>query len=123
LKIVRFCFAKKTGNIGGHVRLFFSFYGLWRQDIGHGLFYGEEPDTLFADIPRAAHIHYHGIRDGRDHQALGPGQQACSNRLGQVLHAAGFTGVVTLEVYRSAELQASLKHLEESWLHYHQQKR
>ncbi|MCK9293649.1 MAG: TIM barrel protein [Desulfobulbaceae bacterium] len=92
-------------------------------DIGHGLFYGEEPDRLFADIPRAAHIHYHGIRDGRDHQALGPEQQACSNRLGQVLHAAGFTGVVTLEVYRSAELQASLKHIEESWLHYQQQKR
>jgi len=89
-------------------------------DLGHGLFYGEDQNVLFADIAKAAHVHYHGVRGGRDHQALGAEQQACSNRLGHVLHAAGFTGVLTLEVYRSADLQASLQHIAESWLHYQQ---
>ncbi|MBU4261742.1 MAG: sugar phosphate isomerase/epimerase [Proteobacteria bacterium] len=89
-------------------------------DIGHGLLYGEDQNVLFADIGKAAHIHYHGLRGGRDHQALGAEQQACSKRLGHVLHAVGFTGVLTLEVYRSADLQASLQHIAESWLHYQQ---
>ncbi|MBU0908830.1 MAG: sugar phosphate isomerase/epimerase [Proteobacteria bacterium] len=92
-------------------------------DIGHGLLYGEDQNALFADIAKAAHIHYHGVRGGRDHQALGAEQQACSNRLGHVLHSAGFTGVVTLEVYRSEDLRASLQHIEECWIHYQQQKR
>lgn len=91
-------------------------------DIGHGLSRGEELDALFADIPRAGHIHYHGLRDGKDHRALGPGQQACTTRLGDVLHAVPYCGVVTLEVYRSDDLQASLQHIDEIWLHYQQQK-
>jgi len=92
-------------------------------DIGHGLFFGEDPDTLFADIPRAVHIHYHGIRDGKDHRALGAEQQACSTRLGDVLHAGGYGGVVTIEVYGSDDLQASLQHIDEIWLHYQQHER
>jgi len=92
-------------------------------DIGHGLFFGEEPDTLFADISQAVHIHYHGVRDGKDHQALGPEQQACSACLGEVLHADSYGGVVTLEVYGSEVLQASLQHIEEIWFHYQQHKR
>ncbi|RJX31147.1 MAG: sugar phosphate isomerase/epimerase [Desulfurivibrio sp.] len=89
-------------------------------DIGHGLLSGQEPGELFADIPRAAHIHYHGVRDNRDHQALGGEQQACSRRLGEALQDHGFAGVVTLELYRSADLEVSLRHLAEIWLSYQQ---
>jgi len=92
-------------------------------DIGHALFWGEDEDALFADIPLAAHIHYHGIRDGKDHRALGVEQQACSARLGEVLRVGGYHGVLTLEVYRSEDLQASLQHIDKIWFHYQKNKR
>jgi sugar phosphate isomerase/epimerase len=87
-------------------------------DIGHALFYDDDPGQLLQDIHPATHIHYHGIRGGRDHQALGEEQRGCTARLGEVLHARAYRGVVTLEVYNSRDLQASLQHIDEIWVPY-----
>ena len=87
-------------------------------DIGHALFFDDEPALLRRDIHPGSHIHYHGIRGGRDHQALGPEQRDCTAGLGEALHAAAHRGVVTLEVYNSSDLQVSLQHIDEIWSPY-----
>ena len=92
-------------------------------DIGHALYFDDDPDSFLHDIHPGSHIHYHGIRGGRDHQALGPEQRDRTAQLGAVLHAGVCRGVVTLEVYNSGDLQASLQHIAEIWSLYQQDNR
>ncbi len=84
-------------------------------DFGHALFYDDEPEQLLKDIVRAAHIHYHGIVNEKDHQALGKSQSAFSKRLGSQLLACNFSGVVTLELYHEDKLRDSLLQLNTDW--------
>lgn len=84
-------------------------------DFGHALFYDDEPKQLLKDIAKAKHIHYHGIVDGKDHQALGQSQSAFSRKLGSQLLACNYTGVVTLELYHQEKLRDSLLQLHADW--------
>lgn len=85
-------------------------------DLGHLLHYGHGLEEIPGLLGRAAHVHYHGVRDNRDHQALEDRQQA--EQLGQWLAGAGYRGVVTLEVYSLERLTASLALLDEAWQPY-----
>lgn len=84
-------------------------------DVGHALLFADDPSAMLADLSGVRHVHYHGVREGRDHQALHPGQQALTELLGQRLLAAGYEGVVTIEVYNQRALADSLLHLEGVW--------
>lgn len=84
-------------------------------DFGHALFYDDEPEQLLKDIAKAAHIHYHGIQNNKDHQALGPSQSEFSKRLGSQLLAGNYAGVVTLELYSEEKLRDSLLQLDSDW--------
>jgi sugar phosphate isomerase/epimerase len=82
-------------------------------DLGHLLRYGHGLAEVPALLPRAAHLHWHGLRQGKDHQAIADREQAA--QLGEWLAAAAFAGVVTLEMYSLGKLTASLALLEEAW--------
>jgi sugar phosphate isomerase/epimerase len=81
-------------------------------DLGHLVHYGHDLEEGLALLPRARHLHCHGVRDGRDHQALFDAEQA--GMLGRRLAAAGYDGVVTLEMYSLEKLKASLAVLNEA---------
>lgn len=83
-------------------------------DFGHALYYGDDISGLINDIPRAAHIHYHGVKD-KDHRALTGKERDLTVRIGKGMRACGFEGVFTLEVYDSGDLEKSLLELSEAW--------
>lgn len=82
-------------------------------DCGHLVHYGHDLEEGWASLPQVRHLHYHGVRDGRDHQALHDAEQA--RMLGQRLMEVGYDGVVTLEMYSLEKLEASLTLLDEVW--------
>jgi len=82
-------------------------------DFGHLVRYGHDLEEGLALLPRVLHLHYHGVQDGRDHQALTDVEQA--RMLGRRLVDAGYDGVVTLEMYRLENLKASLALLDGAW--------
>ena len=82
-------------------------------DLGHLVRYGHDLEAGLELLPRAVHLHYHGVQDGRDHQALSDVEQA--RMLGRRLVEAGYDGVVTLEMYNLASLKGSLVLLDEAW--------
>lgn len=82
-------------------------------DLGHLVHYGHDLEEGWASLPQVRHLHYHGVRDGRDHQALHDAEQA--RMLGRRLMEAGYDGVVTLEMYSLEKLEASLTLLDEAW--------
>ncbi len=83
-------------------------------DFGHALYYGDHLDGLIEDIPRASHIHYHGV-DEKDHQTLTIGQRDVTTRIGEALRASDYEGVFTLEIYEHTSLYNSLLELSEAW--------
>ncbi len=86
-------------------------------DIGHGLFFDHDMQQLFEDIPRALHIHYHGVVGGKDHQALPAAQSDLTVNLAETMTRCGYGGVVTIEVYNEKDLYVSLQHVSANW-HY-----
>jgi sugar phosphate isomerase/epimerase len=82
-------------------------------DLGHLVHYGHDLEEGLGLLPQVRHLHYHGVRDGRDHQALIDAEQA--RMLGKRLAAAGYDGVVTLEMYSLEKLKGSLALLAEAW--------
>ncbi|MFH1019713.1 MAG: cobamide remodeling phosphodiesterase CbiR [Pseudomonadota bacterium] len=82
-------------------------------DLGHLAHYGHDLEEGFALLSRARHLHYHGVRDGRDHQALFDAEHA--GMLGKRLAETGYDGVVTLEMYSMEKLKGSLALLDEVW--------
>ena len=82
-------------------------------DLGHLIHYGHDLEEGLGLLPRVRHLHYHGVRDGRDHQALFDAEQA--RMLGRRLAEAGYEGVVTLEMYSLEKLKGSLALLDEAW--------
>ncbi len=81
-------------------------------DLGHLVRYGHDLEEGLALLPRIPHLHYHGVQDGRDHQALIDVEQA--RMLSRRLVEAGYDGVVTLEMYSLENLKASLALLDEA---------
>jgi sugar phosphate isomerase/epimerase len=85
-------------------------------DVGHLLQAGCDWRQAFdRHLPAVRHLHYHGVRAGRDHRAVDVGQDEVSRALGAALYQAGYQGVVTLEVYTEERLSASLAALEKAW--------
>jgi len=82
-------------------------------DFGHLVHYGHDLEEGLALLPQVRHLHYHGVRNGRDHQALVDAEQ--TRVLLRRLDKAGYDGVVTLEMYSLEELTASLALLDEVW--------
>ena len=82
-------------------------------DLGHLLHYGHDLEEGLGLLPQGRHLHYHGVRDGKDHQALCDAEQP--RMLGQRLAEAGYAGVVTLEMYSLEKLEASLTLLDKAW--------
>jgi sugar phosphate isomerase/epimerase len=82
-------------------------------DLGHLVHYGHDLEEGLGLLPQVRHLHYHGVRNGRDHQALTDMEQA--RMLGKRLAAAGYDGVVTLEMYSLEKLKGSLALLAEAW--------
>jgi len=82
-------------------------------DLGHLVHYGHDLEEGLALLPKASHLHYHGVRGGKDHQALHDAEQA--RMMGARLADAGYDGVVTLEMYSIEKLKASLALLDEAW--------
>ena len=83
-------------------------------DLGHLVHYGHDLEEGLGLLPQVRHLHYHGVRDGRDHQALTDMEQA--RMLVRRLAVAGYDGVVTLEMYSLEKLKGSLALLAEAWL-------
>ncbi|MBI5557744.1 MAG: sugar phosphate isomerase/epimerase [Deltaproteobacteria bacterium] len=92
-------------------------------DIGHAVRFNDDVEQVLNDIPGTTHIHYHGVKEGRDHQPLGMEQGPLTARLGELFRAGDFHGVVTLEVYSSHDLQASLQHIDGIWTRSAQEKK
>ncbi|MEA3546301.1 MAG: cobamide remodeling phosphodiesterase CbiR [Thermodesulfobacteriota bacterium] len=87
-------------------------------DFGHGLRYGEDLEQMFNDIPRAVHVHYHGVAGGQDHLAVDSRQDVISFGLAEKMSDYCFSGVVTLEVYSMGRLQESCRTLAKVWKEY-----
>ncbi len=81
-------------------------------DLGHLVRYGHDLEEGLGLLPRVRHLHYHGVQNGRDHQALTDAKQA--RMLVRRLAEAGYDGVVTLEMYSLENLKASLALLDEA---------
>ena len=82
-------------------------------DLGHLVHYGHDLEEGLALLSRVRHLHYHGVREGMDHQGLHDAEQA--GMLGKRLAEVGYAGVVTLEMYSLEKLQGSLALLNEAW--------
>ena len=82
-------------------------------DLGHLVHYGHDLEEGLGLLPQVRHLHYHGVRDGKDHQALTDMEQV--RMLVRRLAAAGYDGVVTLEMYSLEKLKGSLALLDEAW--------
>ena len=91
-------------------------------DLGHLLRFGEDWLACLARyLPRAHHLHYHGVITGKDHEAVVKEQADVSGFLGEALARSGFAGVVTLEMYELAKLEASLLELASVWSDFSQE--
>ena len=82
-------------------------------DLGHLAHHGHDLEEGLALLPNASHLHYHGVRGGKDHQALNDAEQA--GLLGRRLAEVGYDGVVTLEMYNLEKLEDSLALLDTAW--------
>ncbi len=82
-------------------------------DWGHLRRHGHDRQEALARLGQVRHLHYHGVRGEKDHQALADAGEALF--LGEALSAADFEGVVTLEVYSLERLEASLALLRGAW--------
>ncbi len=83
-------------------------------DFGHLHHFGFADEHCFATYD-IQHIHLHGVQDGKDHQPLLDADIPFLQRLGQEMVAFNYTGVVTLEVYKSEWLSESLDVLKQAW--------
>lgn len=82
-------------------------------DFGHLVHYGHDLEEGLSLLPQVRHLHYHGVENGRDHQALFDAKQAWM--VGSRLAEAGYDGVVTLEMYSLEKLKDSLALLGKVW--------
>lgn len=80
-------------------------------DIGHLLLKGIDAGAhLERFLPLAKVIHLHGVRAGKTHQKLNAIPAAVLREL--LAAAAGFKGVLTLEIFNLPDLSASIEYLD-----------
>lgn len=83
-------------------------------DVGHLLRDGEDWEAhLRRHLPRTRVVHLHGVKEGRDHQALDTLPTPMLRRLLELL--GSFDGVVTLELFDVEKVKVSLERLEACW--------
>jgi sugar phosphate isomerase/epimerase len=81
-------------------------------DVGHLILHGRDVEKTFAEFKdKAAIIHLHGVRDGKDHLGLDQLPHDLEAPLTRILPT--FKGVVSLEVFSFNHLSASLNWLED----------
>ena len=81
-------------------------------DVGHLILHGRDVEKTFAEFKdKAAILHLHGVRDGKDHLGLDHLPHDLEAPLTRVLPT--FKGVVSLEVFSFNHLSASLNWLED----------
>ncbi len=84
-------------------------------DIGHLWLDGHDPlPYLAAAMPRTRVIHLHGLAE-RDHKSLAHMPRERLDPVVAALARAGYSGVLTLEVFGQADFESSLAALAESW--------
>jgi sugar phosphate isomerase/epimerase len=83
-------------------------------DFGH-LHQQNFSDADYFRTYRVSHVHLHGVRAGHDHQPLTDADIPFLERLAQEMVDHDYDGIVTLEVYKAAELIESLILLEQAW--------
>lgn len=79
-------------------------------DVGHLLLTGADISShLKRFLPRARVVHLHGMRGGKDHQAL---DSIPAKDMKQMLvNLTGFNGVLTLELFNLADVSSSIRYL------------
>ena len=81
-------------------------------DVGHLILHGRDVEKTFAEFKdKAAILHLHGVRDGKDHLGLDRLPHDLGAPLTRVLPT--YKGVVSLEVFSFNHLSASLNWLED----------
>lgn len=81
-------------------------------DLGHLILHGRDVEKTFAEFEdKAAILHLHGVRDGKDHLGLDRLPPDLGAPLTRVLPT--YKGVVSLEVFSFKHLSASLDWLED----------
>jgi len=91
-------------------------------DMGHVLRYGHDWQQAVEEfLPRARHLHLHGVSGGRDHRALAAADGSWLLGLGERLRHLDFSGVVTLELYALERVEQSLAVIAEAWRPFAQQ--
>jgi sugar phosphate isomerase/epimerase len=84
-------------------------------DIGHLWLDGYDPvPYLSAALPRTRVIHLHGLAD-RDHKSLAHMPPDKLNPVVAALAHAGYSGVLTLEVFGQADFETSVAALANAW--------
>jgi sugar phosphate isomerase/epimerase len=87
-------------------------------DLGHLKRYGHDLDEALTALASVRHIHFHGVRNGRDHGPILPEAAEEAVLLGEWLWKAEYQGVVTLEIYSLEKLEITLHTLERVWRKY-----
>jgi sugar phosphate isomerase/epimerase len=83
-------------------------------DIGHLLLYGLDLDNHLATCGDKARVmHWHGVIDGKDHQAISGMHAGWLERIIAAAAQNGSGRVVTIEVFNQEDLDASLRIMEE----------
>ncbi|MEP7359856.1 MAG: cobamide remodeling phosphodiesterase CbiR [Anaerolineales bacterium] len=84
-------------------------------DIGHLWLDGHDPlPYLAAALPRTRVIHLHGLAE-RDHKSLMHMPPEKVNPVLAAIAAAGYAGVLTLEVFGQEDFESSLAALAQAW--------
>ena len=82
-------------------------------DIGHLWLDGHDPLVPLREaLPRTRVIHLHGLRDGRDHNSLAQVPREWLRAVLLELLGAGYSGVLTLEMFSEEDYLGSLAAIE-----------
>ena len=83
-------------------------------DVGHLVHHGDDvPDAFNRYLSRISVMHLHGVANNQDHVALDRLSEERFHPIMKILKR--FAGVVSLEVFSFADLNASLQYLERCW--------
>jgi sugar phosphate isomerase/epimerase len=79
-------------------------------DVGHLVLYGDDVPATFEQFSgRVTMIHLHGVRDGKDHQALDKMDMAERAMIARTIRGAGYTRGLSLEVFSREDFEGSIE--------------
>jgi sugar phosphate isomerase/epimerase len=86
-------------------------------DIGH--LWLSDPhaweEGVLGMLPHTRVVHFHGLKDGRDHLSLGKSERKPLEVFISHLRKSGYSGLVTLEVFSEPDTAESLEIMAELW--------